>query len=661
MRKIKAAALLLAFVMLFGFAAPTHAQARTEAELTSESTEAAEVEYYGRAALATLDNAEALLFAYDSIVSGVESCAESITLYDGVNALSEEELSTVLDAYRRDRTEHFWFGRSYSYSYTSSTVVSLKPSYTMAGEELAAARVKFESAVKATVALTDGVESEFEKELILHDELARRVSYVTDAPHAHDSYGAIVDGEAVCEGYAEAFQYLLRRAGIQSFIITGASANPGTGASEGHAWNAVRIDGKYYHADLTWDDQGATVYHAYFNLTDVAISEDHVIDTTAYPLPVCNSDDANYFKVKGGIQSVCDAEQIGREMKENAFRVHVYVSGDVGEFTEQYYASIREIAAAANIGGSFTYGYSRIGRELVLYIKPSAAFSGVSLSVGTDLALRYYVQADDAALNAGTLAVRFTFNGKSVLKTDYTVSDGRYVFTLDGIGFHQMCDTVEAELLLIGGGQSSILCSKEEYSVDKYLGELLLRYSDSDSVTRVASDLIVLGRAAQGFLDYRTDAVAAQGAKLTPSTSEPSERDAGELSDTGTGKCSFGAPRVEFNGTVSLVLYIFSDGGADGFELRIGGDAVPASELTALGDGRYRYALTLSVLEIDNFVFAELGGDESAARMKYSASSYVYDVTVCGAEGELSGELLLAIYRLGQSADAYEFSVGRGA
>jgi len=138
--------------------------------------------------------------------------------------------------------------------------------------------------------------SEFDRQLLVHDRLAARVTYDGSLPNAHDAYGALIDGKAVCQGYAEAFQYLLRRVGIQSFIVTGVGVN--ADGEIPHAWNLVRIDNKYYHTDLTWDDADDRPYHAYFNMDDHFITEDHAIAITAYPMKECVELEANYFTVK---------------------------------------------------------------------------------------------------------------------------------------------------------------------------------------------------------------------------------------------------------------------------------------------------------------------------------------------------------------------------
>ena len=331
---------------------------------------ASSIEYYGRNALATLANKDALLYAYDRIVSGVENSAATISIYNGANAITQEELKAVFDAYRRDHTEHFWLGNSYSISYNAATVLSLTPSYTLSGTALQTAKTAFDAAVSEMLSGITSSMSEYAREKLLHDRLAARVTYDGTGANAHDAYGALVEGKAVCEGYAEAFQYLLQKAGIQSFIITGTSNNPATGSPEGHAWNAVRIDGRYYHVDTTWDDQGENIFYAYFNKTDAAILEDHIIDTTSYPLPVCSSEAADYFYVNGGRLPLFDLNAVAALLKNGGGTARVYVTGDKAAFASAFTANASALASKLGYTGGYRYGYANLGREFILSLTP---------------------------------------------------------------------------------------------------------------------------------------------------------------------------------------------------------------------------------------------------------------------------------------------------
>ena len=323
--------------------------------------------YYCREALRSLPNSDTLLEAYDNIVAGVEDSLENIPLTEGENEITVDEIKVVLDAYTRDHAEHFWLGKSYSIVSQSNIAKSIKFTYLLSGEELSLARVNFNNAIDELLSYIDSSMTDYEKELILHDALAARVTYV-ETDHAHDAYGALVEGEAVCEGYAEALQCLLHAANIQSLIAIGSSINPTTNSPEGHAWNIVRIDGEYYHTDLTWNDQGSTLYHAYFNLTDTAIQEDHTVTDANFALPVCDSDTSHYFVKNSKYLTEYDAELIGNLLKNDSLLTNIYISGDVDSFINWFNDNIRDIATNIGITGAFSYGYQRLGHEVILNI-----------------------------------------------------------------------------------------------------------------------------------------------------------------------------------------------------------------------------------------------------------------------------------------------------
>lgn len=75
-------------------------------------------------------------------------------------------------------------------------------------------------------------------------------------PMAHEPTGALLNGSAVCEGYAEALKLLCDREGIPCITVVG-SGNGGA-----HKWNYVQMDdGLWYILDATWNDQ--ITYKAY--------------------------------------------------------------------------------------------------------------------------------------------------------------------------------------------------------------------------------------------------------------------------------------------------------------------------------------------------------------------------------------------------------------
>ena len=57
----------------------------------------------------------------------------------------------------------------------------------------------------------------------------------------------------VCEGYAKCYALLLNKAGIEAYVCSG--GNKKQYSLDGHAWNMLKLGGKWYHADCCWDDQ----------------------------------------------------------------------------------------------------------------------------------------------------------------------------------------------------------------------------------------------------------------------------------------------------------------------------------------------------------------------------------------------------------------------
>jgi heme exporter protein D len=128
---------------------------------------------------------------------------------------------------------------------------------------------------------------DYQRELLIHDYIIEHCTYeeTADDNAQYTAYGALVEGKAVCEGYAQAAQLLFSAAGLESYYVEGA------GTSVDHAWNCVQIEDQYYWVDLTWDDPvpdvetGGTeiLDHSYFNLTDSQLNEDHSWQYAKYP------------------------------------------------------------------------------------------------------------------------------------------------------------------------------------------------------------------------------------------------------------------------------------------------------------------------------------------------------------------------------------------
>ncbi|MGI6537817.1 MAG: S-layer homology domain-containing protein [Caldicoprobacterales bacterium] len=110
--------------------------------------------------------------------------------------------------------------------------------------------------------------SDIEKVEAVHDYVILNVEYDLSFSR-YTAYDALYHGSAVCQGYALLGHRMLNEIGIPTRIIASRGMN--------HAWNLVKLDGKWYHLDMTWDDpipdvKGRVLYH-YFLLTDDEIKQ----------------------------------------------------------------------------------------------------------------------------------------------------------------------------------------------------------------------------------------------------------------------------------------------------------------------------------------------------------------------------------------------------
>lgn len=108
--------------------------------------------------------------------------------------------------------------------------------------------------IKKILEKTTG-KNNYEKIKIIHDYFIDNITYdqTISKDNIYNMYGALVNKECVCEGYAKAFKYLMNQIGVHSILVIG-TATDSKGNTQNHAWNYVKLDNKWYAVDVTWDD-----------------------------------------------------------------------------------------------------------------------------------------------------------------------------------------------------------------------------------------------------------------------------------------------------------------------------------------------------------------------------------------------------------------------
>ncbi len=114
--------------------------------------------------------------------------------------------------------------------------------------------------------------NEEEKALLLYRWTAKHVKYFeTDYTDKDTSaYSALTKGYTICYGFADCYNYLLRQVGITAELLRGGRR----GDNAEHGWSLVKLNGKWYHCDPTWErstsDGNGLIF---FGMTDKVRSE----------------------------------------------------------------------------------------------------------------------------------------------------------------------------------------------------------------------------------------------------------------------------------------------------------------------------------------------------------------------------------------------------
>lgn len=109
--------------------------------------------------------------------------------------------------------------------------------------------------VKKKEILEKATGSNYQKIQYVHNWLIDNIKYESTQSkyNIRNIYGAIIENEVVCEGYAKAFKYLLDELEIPCILVSGDAINS-EGVRESHMWNYVQINDIWYSVDVTWDD-----------------------------------------------------------------------------------------------------------------------------------------------------------------------------------------------------------------------------------------------------------------------------------------------------------------------------------------------------------------------------------------------------------------------
>ncbi len=251
-------ALVLAAAMMGTTALPVWAQTPetadssvVEVEGTLENIIAAREALAAQpATLAEDDNniqaAQTMVERVANAVKNHTETAEKVNIKD-LNLDKDLVLSTLADLNARVEGGEAISKLSCYYSRNTGLAVAIGLEYCTA-QDVAAMQVKLDQLVDQANTLC---QTDLEKVFYVHEWLVQNIAYdrehlSDDVQDDHNLRGALLEGTAVCDGYAKTYALTLRKLGITGVLVTSKDI--------GHAWNMVELDGNWYQVDCTWDD-----------------------------------------------------------------------------------------------------------------------------------------------------------------------------------------------------------------------------------------------------------------------------------------------------------------------------------------------------------------------------------------------------------------------
>lgn len=314
----------------------------------------------------------------------------------------EDYIQQVVSQIRFTHPELFFVDKNFGIKKNPDTgvVQSLEPKYTTASKaETEGMMAEYESMLAAIVAsVPEG--SDFDKLLYIHDYFVREYCY-DQTLTIRDAYTFFKLKTGVCQAYMLALIAVAGEVGIESVPVTSSRMN--------HAWNMVKLDGAWYHVDVTWDDvvsYPSYTSYEYFLQSDagiIAIDADIINESVAVPNWHCDwsstqkATDTRYDSavwrnsrtpiVKGQGSYYCVVSE--PDSKEDRVLGGVYTGTDPATMTRLF--SVNAIWMAPEGGSYYLACYSGLAvyGDLLIY-NTHNSLRAYNMATGTNTQLKLF-------------------------------------------------------------------------------------------------------------------------------------------------------------------------------------------------------------------------------------------------------------------------------
>lgn len=271
---------------------------------------------------------------------------------------SRYDFDVAFYSLRLDYAQYGWLGiMPYNYSFfdqQNETYVRFE----LVDDQYANKMAFLENEANSIISLLPDNASEYDTIKLFYDWLGHNITYERlDTEQL--LYSAFKERKTICGGYSVAFQYLCNKVGIQCVLVDGMSDN-GQTPPEGHTWNMVNINGKFYWVDATWGDAGDEISYYYLCTTDEFLFPTHY---EVYPFTfgagnrtyivereACSDETLLYAKQFGLFFDTYDDDNIRNEIidflqegKGNDIVIQFRIHGDVTRFIDEVLPSLLQM------------------------------------------------------------------------------------------------------------------------------------------------------------------------------------------------------------------------------------------------------------------------------------------------------------------------------
>lgn len=270
-----------------------------------------------------------------------------------LSTTDEDQMEKVFQCVLNDHPEIFYVDGYTFTKYTRGnnvTKIMFAAAYTMDKAKIEETKEQIEDCI---LEILNGVPSgtdEYEKIKYVYEYIIENTEYNVAAENNQNICSVFLSNQSVCQGYAKATQYLLKRLGIKATLVVGFVEG-----GEGHAWNLVYADGDYYYIDTTWGDASyrmtteetfevnnlPVINYDYLCVTTEQLCKTHRIQNVV-PMPECNAVKDNYYVREGAYFVAVDEEQLAKVFEKSYADEKDYITLQCADF-ECYQSMLDEL------------------------------------------------------------------------------------------------------------------------------------------------------------------------------------------------------------------------------------------------------------------------------------------------------------------------------